>query len=711
MQTVTKPAFRRIKWSLAGIAGTLALLAMTSAYADGVETVTVTASKRETNLQKTPLAIDVLNGAQLDAAQVNTSSDLQLQVPSFVMSTNVIQGEAYIRGIGTDISSIAADPSVAFMIDGVYLPRLSTSLQDLYDVARIEVVKGPQGTLYGRNATGGVINIITKLPSDTFGLDADVLYGNYNDQRYRVAVTGPIGDMVSGRISLIHHTRDGYVKNVFLGGTVDPLDTWAGRGSLRIRPSENVDIVLSGDYSSDRGAPASAVRVLSADAPALFFGGTVTNDPYKVNENLRNKVNNDQYGFSGRLTWYRGGSTFKSITAYRHSKYKLILDLDGTQANWFIHDPDLQSSSTFSQEFQLASNTQGPLDWLVGAYYFNENASSNYNLFLPLFTVNVNPVATNQTNAYAVYGEATYHLTKELSATVGLRYSDEHKKTTVLSNSYGVTYGSFAGSKSWGALTPKFGIQYNATDDIMLYASATRGFKSGGFNSTAIQTPQSFSPEFVWSYEIGAKTTLWDGKAILDADAFYYDYSNLQVNKYDAVNIVTLENAARATIKGFEVEAEVRPIDALTLTANVSVLDATYDKFDTVNPDNPGPGPISLKGNTLVRAPKFTANVSAEYEIPVGVWGTLTARTNYYYRSRMYFTPFDDPSVAQNGFGLWNASLQFDNDDGRWSVSAYVNNITDQLYYQEKARSATIVGTIGWPGTPRTFGAVVAFHM
>lgn len=678
---------------------------------DGIETVTVTASKRTTDLQSTPMAISVLSGDQLDAQQINTTNDLQLHVPGFVMSTNVIQGEAYIRGIGTDISSISADPSVAFMIDGVYLPRLSTSLQDLYDVERVEVLKGPQGTLYGRDATGGVVNIITKLPSDTLEADADALFGNYGEQRYRVSVSGPLSDGVAARISAVRHVRDGYVDNLELGGTVDPQDTWAARGSIEIQPGHGIDIVLSADYSNDRGAPSSAVYVLSNDAPALFFGGTVTSNPYKIYENLQNKIRNEQGGVSGKLTWDLGDVVFSSLTAYRDSQYNLLLDLDGTEVNWFIHDPDTQSSNTVSQEFQLASKSGGNLDWLAGFYFFHENADSNYNLFLPLFSVNVNPVGTNITNAYAVYGEGTYHVTEKFSLTAGLRYSDEQKSATVVSQSYGVPLASFSGSKSWNAVTPKFGAQYQLDSSVMLYASATRGFKSGGFNSTAIQTPQDFDPEYVWSYEAGMKSTLMDGKLLFNVDGFYYDYTDLQVNKYDAVNIVTLENAAKATIKGLEVEAAFKPIRQLTLSANLSFLDPTYDQFTSVDPDNGAAGPIDLSGNQLVRAPKFTANLSAQYSEEIASLGTLTGRTSYFYRSRIYFTPFNSPGVSQEGFGLWNASLQFDTEDGRWSVTGYINNIGNKLYYQEMARSASIVGTIGWPGVPRTFGASIAVHL
>jgi iron complex outermembrane receptor protein len=711
MRRVVKPASRRTKLLASCAVLAAALLGAQSAWADGIETVTVTASKRATDIQTTPMSITAISGDQLDAEQINSTSDLAMHVPSFVMSTDFIQGEAYIRGIGTDIASISADPSVAFMIDGIYLPRVSNTLQDLFDVDRVEVLNGPQGTLYGRNATGGVINIISKQPSDTFSLDADALYGTYNEQRYRFDVTGPLGDDVSGRLSVISDSRDGYVKNLYLGGTVDPMRSWAGRGSIRIQPNSNLEITLTADYSQDRGAPSSGIHVLSDDAPALLFGGTVTNDPYKAYEDLRNQENTQQYGFSGKVVWNLGDMTLTSLTGYRDSHYHVVLDLDGTQADFFIHDPDTQSSRSFSQEFQLTSNPGGPLSWILGAYYFNEDAHSLYDLFIPIASQNLEPIGSNRTNAYAAYGEATYDVTDKFKLTAGLRFSDENKQATLVEESSGFLIGSFAGGKTWTAFTPKFGAQYFVDPNVMLYATATRGFKSGGFNSTALQSPQGFSPEYVWSYEAGLKSTLLDDRLILNVDGFYYDYSNLQVNKYDSAAVVTLENAAKATIKGLEAEVDYQPINGLTLSSNFSLLDPEYDNYLSVNPDDPSAGAISLKGNQMVRAPKFSMNFAAQYVANMGDSGSLTTRVEYSYRSKIYFTAFDDPGVAQNGYGLLNASVRYDSENGRWSLSAFVDNITNQLYYQEKARSAMFVGTIGWPGVPRTAGVSASIHL
>jgi iron complex outermembrane receptor protein len=671
--------------------------------ADGEETVYVTAQRYTTALQRTPIAMSVLSGERLTESGINNTSDLALHTPGFVLTTNIVQGQAYIRGIGTDIASISADTSVAFMLDGVYLPRLSTSLQDFFDVDRVEVLKGPQGTLYGRNATGGVVNIVSELPSQTFGAKADILFGNYNQQRYRASVTGPLTDTVSARLTLIRRSRDGYVDNLLTGDDVDNVDNWAGRAMLLWQPNEDLDILLSGDISDDGGAPSSSVRIVSDTAPAILFGGTVLPDPYDVYLNFKPSVDNKQSGGSAKVTWRMGDLTFTSLTAARQSKFKLVLDLDGTEVNWFTHDPDIQHSDTFSQEFQL-SGTSGNLEWVAGLFYFREEADSSYNLFLPLVGVNVRPEATNTTNAYAAFAQASYAVTDSVKLTAGARYSYEEKDASVDSFFNNALVGSFDGSDNWNAFTPKFGIEYYPDDDSMLYVSATRGFKSGGFNSTAIQDPQGFEPEYIWAYEAGYKGSLADGRVKLNLAAFYYDYTDLQVNKYTSGSLVTLENAASATVKGIEADISARVTDYWNIGGSIAWLDATYDDFDSVDPDAPAAGLADLSGNQLVRAPKLSFNLNTDVRIPLGESWDLVARTEYSYRSKIYFTPFNNPEVAQDGFGLWDASLTFEPREGDWHVRLFVKNITEEFYYQEMARSASIVGTIGWPGEPRTFG-------
>ncbi len=670
-----------------------------------VATIVVTAERRAENLQRAPIAVANFSGAQLSAAGVDTTTDLQLHTPGLVISSNTIQSEVYIRGIGTDIASIAADPSVAFLMDGVYLPRLSSAMQDLYDIDRVEVIKGPQGTLYGRNATGGVVNIISELPSDRFSVKADALYGNYDQQRYRLTVSGPLGSDFSARVSLLRHSDDGFVKDLFTGSRLDKLDDWAGRATLRYRHGP-LDVILSADVSSEGGSPNTVARVISGDAPVVLFGGKVAADPYQTYINSPSKTANVDAGASAKVIYDLGGMTLTSLTAFRQSHVHIKFDSDATQVD-FVNLSAGEVSKSYSEDLQLTSEPSKSLDWIAGLYLYREDADSNYTVNLPLFGLNINPVATERTNAIAVYGQGTYHLGDKFRLTAGLRYSDEKKDATLNDLSSGVSVGTFAGSKSWSAFTPKFGVEYLPTEQVTLYATVTRGFKSGGFNSTALQTPQGFNPEYVWSYEAGLKSTLLDNHLRFNADGFYYDYSNLQVNVFNSSSIVTVENAARATIKGLEFETEAVPIRGFTLAANVTLLDAKYGQYISVNPDNPGVGPVNLDGNTMVRAPKFSAGVSGEYAAPIGELGTLTSRVEYFYRSRIFYSPYDLPGVSQAGFGEWNARLAFVPKDKPWHVAAFIKNIGNTLYYQEEARTAGLTGTIGWVGDPRTYGLEV----
>jgi len=711
---------RHIALGLARLFGSVAVVALSLAAArpvlaqtaaagpasggdPGVGAVVVTAARREMNVQKVPSQISVLTGRQLTVAGVNSTQDLQTQTPGLVISANSIQGEAYIRGIGTDIASIAADPSVAILVDGVYMPRLSTALQDLYDVERVEIVKGPQGTLYGRNATGGVINIISQPPSDVFTAQADALFGNYDQQRYRFNVSGPLGDGVTARLSVLRDSNDGYVYDLYTGQRLDKTDDTAVRATVRYNPAGPLDITLSGNYSDDGGSPNTVTRVLSNDAPALFFGGTVAPNPYDTYSNSPDSSKNVQGGGLAKIIYDFPLAKVTSLSAINTSRATVALDDDGTQAD-FLNTDAAQNSTSYSEDLQLTSHPGGRLDWIGGFYYLHEDANSDYLVTAPIAGLSINPIATEKTDAYAVYGEGTLHLGDKVQLTAGLRYSDEHKDTSLVEYMNGAEAGSFVGGRSWDAYTPKFSVQVFPTESLMLYASVTRGFKSGGFNSTALQNPQAFDPEYVWSYEGGFKSTFFDHRLLFNADAFYYDYTNLQVNVFNSSSVVTIENAARATIEGLELEGQLIPVRGLTLSAQAAFLDPKYGQYISANPDNPAVGPINLSGNTMERAPKFSSTISAEYAAELGATGTLTGRVEYAYRSRVFFSPYDLIGVSQSGYGLWNARLTYAPQGDRWHVALFAKNIGNVVYYQEVDRAAGLSGTVGYLGTPRTFG-------
>lgn len=676
-----------------------------------IEEITVTAEKREASSQTVPIAITAMTGADLDRAGVQSTYDLQFSVPTLVISTNTTFAQAYIRGVGTDIASIGSDPSVAVNIDGVYVARPSAAFQEFYDVARVEVLKGPQGTLYGRNATGGVINIISELPSNSAEVKADVMAGNYGHIRLRSSVSGPlIEERLSGRLSLLFNDHKGFTKNLFDGKRVDDQHVWGGKSAFALSPSDTVKIMLAADYGSENDSRGDAIKVLSNDAPAAIFGGTVPSDPREVLLDLRPKMDMKNYGASATVQWEMPNVALTSISAYRGSKFNLVLDVDGTQLSFFHHNPDEENSDTYSQELRLESADGGPFEWVVGLYGFREDASAFYNLQLPLAGLTIRPDADNRTDAYAVFGQSTYHFSDQFAVTAGLRYSDEKKRHNLVNFINGAAAGVSNDKATFDAFTPKFGLEYSPNDSTLIYASATRGFKSGGFNSTAIQAPQSFKPEFVWNYEAGLKTTTLDGRLRSNFAAFYYDYSNLQVNKFDG-NIVTLTNAAKATIKGLEADVTALPAEGLEISIGLSYLNAKYDRFVTDDPDRPLLGPVNLEGNRLVRSPRFSFNGAIQYSRQIGDIGVFTGRIAYQYRGKYFFTPYNDPSVAESGYGLVNSTIDYSpSEDSPWKAGAYVENIGNKVYYQNMLRSGFLVGTVGFLGAPRTYGVHFSYE-
>ena len=669
-----------------------------------LEEITVTAQKKSTSLQQTPLAITAMTGDMLESAGIGSTLDLQLATPGMVMSPAVVVGFTFIRGIGTDIDSVGSDPSVAYYLDGVYIPRPAATIQELTDVDRVEVVKGPQGTLYGRNATGGVINIITKLPSDKFQGSARAGFGDYGSQKFSGTVSGPlVGDRLLGSVSISKTKHDGYTENLFLGGTVGDRDGWVGHGILRYRPSDNLDVVMAVDHSDDDDSRGGDLKVLSADAPAAALaGGTVPSDPRKVLLDFKPTFKSTSDGVSGKVTWKANGLTFTSITAYRKYGFKGSIDVDGTQVGFFNQNASTTDSKSFSEELQLTSSQAGRTEWIAGLYYFTEDASQKFNLDLPLFGLGLNLNGSNKTTALAPFGQLTYKITDKLRVTGGLRYNREEKDHQVATFFNGIPTGNSTDKKRWTDWTPKFGVDYQASDNLFLYASITSGFKSGGFNSTAIQP--AFNPEKILSQEAGLRWDYWEGRGRFNLTGFHYNYKDLQTNKYTPLGIVTIENAAKATVQGLEAEFALVPVQGLTLNLGAAFLDAKYDEYLTADPERPALGVQNLSGNKLTHAPDLTVSASAQYAMSLGGNGNLVSRVQFAYRGKSFYTPFNDIGVSDHGYRLWDASLRYTDPNDRWNAQLFVRNIGNELYLTHMARSAAFTGTVGYYGAPRTYG-------
>ncbi len=757
------------------VLGTLAAAAPAALAAEGpvLEEITVTAEKRQSTVQETPLSIAAFSGSDLADAGVFDSYGLANLTPGLTIQKEVI-GKVVIRGVGTENYTVGSDPGVAIHKDGAYVARSSVAIFDFFDVNRVEVLRGPQGTLYGRNATGGVINIISNEPGEEFGGYVKADFGEYSKMRFEGAVTGALGDSpaVTGRLSFLYAERDGYTDNIFPGlpgipadpgfgfpGTadvpsasaqgVDELDNqelWALRGQLKINMGDSANLLLIGEVTRDDSLPPAFKYFQGApwfnpavdrDLPDLR---TVSQGFEKAipgtNRTVPSFGRADQDAFQAKLTWNLDGMTFTSLTAYRTIDFSWINDGDGFDT-YFVTYFQTDESKQWTQEFQLASDGGGKLDWIVGGFYLDEDAKTFTGIpfVLPFF----GPApyilwdGVSDTKAYAIYGQGTYAFNDRLKLTVGARYNKEEKQGDLVYNLFGFVGGPdfYLGAPpgtawadvlddDWDAVTPKVALDYKFTDDVMGYLSATRGFKSGGFNLLAGQAP--YDPEKLWSYEAGVKTRWMDGRVIANVSAFLYDYEDMQVGKVVNTSAV-VTNAAAATIMGAEAEVRALLGGGFELNAGLSLLDTEYDEFITEDPywvGTPGcgtlvnaPNEVNLKGCQLPRAPEFQGTLGLSWTTALANGATLTLRGDYAYRDKQYFTQFNREVVAQDGYGLLNARITYTSADGKFFASAYGDNVTDEDYYVTVLESGVAQVSVvpqAVVGPPRQAGVTLGFN-
>lgn len=689
---------------------------------DGVlDEVIATAERHPENLQKTPLTVMVVSGAELDASGVESTLDLQLRVPGFVFSTNTVLGQPYIRGIGSDLISAGAEASVATFVDGVYQTRAALALQDFFDVERIEVIKGPQGTLYGRNSTGGAIAIITKDPAEELALESDLLIGRFTKIRLRSMVNAPVlKDKVFLRMAALATRRDGYTKNLYLDQKVDGEQFWALRGKLRIDASDHLRILISADYGSEDSTRALSAKIGQpfGGSPGVIFGGSVPLDEREVLSDVDSFADVEAWGLSARVTWDMGAVTLRSLSAWRESRFLELLDLDATELPLATNEPQ-EISKTFSQELQLSPSNTSAFQWVAGAFYLREDATQSLDVKVdfpigPPFPIRDRPSGIIDVDAFAVFGQASYRFAGWLSLTAGLRYSNERKRQQFLQIT-DTAFGQFVAeadeARRWDAVTPKFRIEIFPDENLMLYVLASKGFKSGGFNSNQFQPP--FDPEKLWSFEAGFKWTFLDERIRTNISAFHYDYKDLQVNVL-APNaplgaFPNVENAAVATIEGIDAQISLSPMTGLLISADLSLLYAEFDEFVAVDPNN-RLAPTDQAGNRLPRAPKLTWNLVVQYETAVANLGTMRARVGYRRQSTIFFNPFEDPFSKQSAYSIWNARIELESHDERWSVAIFGRNLGGTLYAQNKIRVDGQVGNLIFWGAPRTIGVQISYR-
>lgn len=395
------------------------------ALSERVPDITVTAERLERERSEVALSVTAVTGEELREAGIESTLDLQQLVAGPVFSTNTVLGQPYLRGIGTEILGVGADPSVSVYVDGVYHSRPVSSIRDFYDLERIELLKGPQGALYGRNTTGGSIRLFSMLPTSQPGAEMDVLYGSYRETRARGFVNVPIDpELALLRVSFLRHYHDGYSRNSLDDSRVDEQDTWSYRGQLQLTPSDELRLLLRSEYSSDAGSRNMGVKVdTDFFSPAVdVFGGAVPSSDRTVLLNSDTGSRVLERTFSGALTWTPGSVTVKSTTAYRSTDLGVNLDLDATDADFAWDKPD-EDSSTFTQDLHVYSELRNGFNWLFGSSYLRESGSQEFPVVLPLVPLAIRTKASSLTRAWAAFAEVGVPIRPTLRLVAALRFS------------------------------------------------------------------------------------------------------------------------------------------------------------------------------------------------------------------------------------------------------------------------------------------------
>ncbi len=698
---------------------TLSLISLPVIAADTqstLEEVVVTATKvGEVSAQDVPSAITVFGEKQLHDADLNNIEDLKPLTPGLNISRNGKATRLYLRGIGTNLDFIGSDPSVTVQVDGVYQSRGYTALDDFLDVERVEVLRGPQGTLYGRNSTGGTINIITKLPDAKPKTDVSAELGNYSSHRVQASTSGGLGsDRVIGSLAVMQTEHDPYIKNVSATGIDGLMDDNTKRavGSLRSLFGENGELILRADYTgtdSTTGAyKTTGLGLTGAPAPLARLSNTPS-DPFEINISLANPfIDQTSRGHAAELNWQLSSNwKLTSITAYRNLDFNTAEDTDGSNQNILVTDLT-ENQNQLSEELRMQYKSD-QLSWVTGMFALREDHDSDATINVNVTHIKNNYVASNETDANALFSQGTYHLSSKINATLGLRYSKEKKH---FENTYRQTNASnaqlsgfaFNDSADWSDLSPKLTLDYTIANGAMLYTSASKGFKSGGFNMTSADA--KFDQEKVWAYEVGSKLDWLDDTIRTNMALFYYNYTDLQVSDFTQPGVLSISNAAAATNKGFEVENEWLPTDNWAFELNYSFLNASYDKYMAPR----GATVIDVSGNQLNLSPRHHASTAVRYSLPSSQ-GEWNFRLEYSWQSKEYFTAFNEDVSSQGAYGLLNAQAMLTSRDRRWDIQLFGNNLGNKDYSTSSREfPATSAGVTRDINPPRTIGTRMTYH-
>ncbi len=648
-------------------------------------------------------AVTVLAGEQIRPGSITTTRDLGTYIPNLTVfdANNDRTPKFSVRGLREN-NFAAGEPAVGFYVDDIPYTDLNSRGLALFDVEQVEFLRGPQHTLFGASGPGGVVNVVTRQPGNVWEGRGGFTYGNYNSQTYDASIRGPIvADTLSLGVSGIYSERDGFVRNLVNGNRIDDKETLGGRAQLRWTPTETLDfsLILHGQQFEDGFVPT--------------YYPTVDPDRFHVYRDYDGSVDTETYGVAFKGSFENDMLKVTSVTSYRTWKQDLLQDFDFSPfpARIGFNNPELEQ---WSQELRFqSSDLDQPLQWLGGLYFSHadsQNDSGSVEL-TPLPGSPLPPPSTfrtlseNENETYAIFGQATYTVGEKLDLTAGLRLSYEDRsidRVRQFESPFIPTspLSAYSASDEFTDISPKVGVSYRVADPVEVYASVRRGFQSGGFNAANDNPAQSrYGSSHSWHYEVGAKSRMMEDRFVLNAAAFYADYDHYQTYRINPLNPADayLVNAEDVNTYGVEVDAILRPVTGLDLSAAIGVVQAEFNEYQ-----DPNTG-ANFDGNDINFVPEFTASVAAQYRFPFNVYARIELQGlgDYW---------LDEAnSTRQKAFGLLNARIGYEHKN--FEVYIFGRNLLDKEYDNNALdlRNAFQPDLlVRQPGDPMTFGIAVA---
>jgi iron complex outermembrane receptor protein len=678
--------------------------------------IIVTAQRREQDIQNVPGSITAMNTEELTNRGIDRVIDLQNSIPNFFLGEDTFQWATYssIRGIAGASRAPGVEKRANYYIDDVYIGRSIAVNQDLFDLERLELLKGPQGTLFGKNTVSGAINITTKRPVNKWEGAIRVEGGNLNYLNSQLVLNAPLMDnKLSARFAGKIMRRDGYVTNLYNNKDMNGQNVIYGRFQIRYLPTQNLDIILSIDALRDRRDRRTFVMALDG------VGFDVAPDPREISHDLNEFEHRDIFGSSLNMLYqFDNKYCLRSITAYRKVKNWGNWDEDLSPQPFYVGINESEDSH-FTQEIILTSPLFRNYNFVAGLFYFYQNSDQTFGLdgapeAFPgnLFLLSYGPV---KTHSIAGYFHNNFYLNSTLLLSGGLRYTYEYKTLNWSqfndsdSGAFYVNIENYTDTYSKGVFSPQIGLQFQLQEHLMFYGKTTWGYKSGGFGNHTVASLEhlKLKPEYVVSFEGGIKFTTFNDRLSFNTAAFISKFDDYQTEVWQINSLELLlpvyTNAAKVTSKGFEMELNAIPTNNLTLMASFGYVDARYDEFNSDDPDQ------DYTGNRLELAPETEYSLSVEYHMPIIYFGTFSIRADYIRKDEYYVDASNAPDFHVPGYELIDAKIGYESYTGSFGVYIWGKNLTDNLYML--VRSQTPVGiNCAWYAMPRTFGIGLTYN-